>query len=231
MIGWTPKPFIFVHIPKCAGTSIEKALIPIVSDHKDFKDFSEDERSHFWLPGNKGLQHRKLKRYEQHFKLDDYFKFAFVRNPWDRAISQIEYLRSKTGGSLFPSDNFKEHIRVYCNTKKNIWGHDLGACQLDYLKNIAGEMRIDFIGRFESLSVDFKKVCELIGIVDIPSLPHIFKSKRTQHYTYYYDDESARWIKERFAKDVDFFDYKFEEIQTTGVWDTSKTNLLERQIQ
>ena len=121
MIGWKPLPFIFVHIPKCAGTSIEKALIPIVSDHKDFKDFSEDERSRFWLPGNKGLQHRRLRGYEQYFKLDDFFKFAFVRNPWDRAISQIEYLRSTARATIFAQQTFKECIRIYCSATKNIW--------------------------------------------------------------------------------------------------------------
>jgi hypothetical protein len=211
MIGWKPKPFIFVHIPKCAGTSIESALIPIMSNHKSFKDFSEEERSQFWLPGNKGLQHRKLRRYEQTFMLDEYFIFGFVRNPWDRAISQIRYLRSVTGKSFFHGDDFKEHVRIYCNTKKNVWGHDLGACQLDYFKDLSGEVRVDFVGRFESLSNDFRMVCRMLGIVNVPNLPHIFNSKQSRHYAAYYDDESAGWIRNRFAKDVKYFGYKFEE--------------------
>jgi len=210
MIGWKPKPFIFVHIPKSAGTSIEKALIPIVSQHNDFKDFLEAERCKFWLPGNKGLQHSKLRRYEQHFKLDEYFKFAFVRNPWDRAISQIEYLRSKAHAAIFAKKTIKEQIQVYCSTKSNIWGQDLGACQLDYLKDDSGKIKIDFVGRFESLGVDFIKICAMIGIDPVPNLPHIFNSNRGLHYSEYYDAESANWIGGRFSKDIHYFGYNFE---------------------
>ena len=222
MIGWKPKPFIFVHIPKCAGTSIETAFVPILSRHKDFNgDFLglseevKEELSQFWLPGKINLQHSKLKKYEQHFKLNDYFKFAFVRNPWDRAVSQIGYLRSHTGKSLFSGDSFKENLQIYCNTNKNVWAHDLGACQLDYLQNRSGEVCVDFIGRFESLVDDFRKICEVIG-VEVPSLPHVFNTKRPQHYSAYYDDESAGWIRDRFAKDIGFFGYEFERVQETN---------------
>jgi len=214
MIGWQPKPFIFVHIPKCAGTSLEAAFIPVASTHKTFKDFSEAERSQFWLPGKRGLQHCKLRRYERHFKLEDFFKFAFVRNPWDRAISQIEYLRAHTGNALFTGGSLKENIRIYCNSKRNLWGHDLGANQLDYLKNIAGEVSVDFIGRFESLLADFKQVCEALGVSPVPELPHIFDAKRPKPYPAYYDDLSAGWVKDRFAKDIEFFGYTFGELVT-----------------
>ena len=211
MIGWNPKPFIFVHIPKNAGTSIEKALIPYFSHHKDFKDFSEQERRKFWMPGKNVLQHRKLRRYEQHFKLDEYLKFAFVRNPWDRAVSHVEYLRTRARATIFDRGTFKEQLLIYCSTKKNIWGHDLGACQLDYLLDTSGKMAVDFIGRFESLETDFKQICTAIGINHPPDLPHVNNSKRNLHYSEYYDEESSDWIRKRFAKDIDFFDFKFEK--------------------
>jgi hypothetical protein len=213
MIGWKPKPFIFVHIPKCAGTSIEEAFIPIVTGHKRMQSLSEEQRSKFWLPGRKGLQHRKIRGYEQHFRLSHYFKFAFVRNPWDRAISQIDYLRTKAKATIFSNRDFKERLKAYCTTKKNIWGHDLNVCQLDYLKDNSGKVKIDFVGRFESLEKDFKEVCSIIGIEPILNLPHIFNSKRTTHYSEYYDEESAEWIQRRFEMDIDAFGYSFERPQ------------------
>jgi hypothetical protein len=210
MIGWKPRPFIFVHIPKSAGTSIEKALIPVVSQHQDFKDLSEDERTKFWLPGNKGLQHLKLRRYQQHYKLEKYFKFAFVRNPWDRAISQIEYLRTRAHAGILAKGTFKERLQVYCSTKRIIWGQDLGACQLDYLKDASGKLRMNFIGRFETLTADFENICILLGINQPLKLQHIFNSNRSLHYSEFYDDESYTWVKQRFSKDIDCFGYKFE---------------------
>lgn len=212
MIGLNPKPFIFVHIPKCAGTSIEKALIPLLGDYQDFYDFSEQERSRFWLPGSRGLQHSKLRRYEQHFELGEYFKFAFVRNPWDRAISQISYLRNRTGTSFFSGQNFKENLRIYCDIKENIQAHDLGACQLEYLLDRSGAMRMELVCRFESLREDFGRACALLGMPGAPYLPYIFNSRRSRHYSCFYDDESAGWIRKRFARDIEFFDYKFETV-------------------
>lgn len=212
MVGWNPCAFVFVHIPKCAGTSIEEALIPIVSDRNGFSDCSEEVRCKFWLPGNKGLQHQKLWQYEQYFELSDHFKFAFVRNPWDRAISQINYLRSKTGEAVFSGKTLKENIKIYCTSSRNIWWHDLGARQADYLKNNQGNLCMDFIGRFESLSTDFQKICMTMGIKPVPNLPHIFNSRQTRHYSTFYDGESAAWIGERFAEDIDLFGYHFESL-------------------
>jgi chondroitin 4-sulfotransferase 11 len=211
MIAQTPRPFIFVHIPKCAGTSIEKAFLPIISDHINFNTMTEGDRCRFWLPGRYGLQHCKLRRYESHFKLDQFFKFAFVRNPWDRAISQIEYLRSNVRNSPFLGKTIKDQLNVYCNLRKNIWAHDLGASQLDYLRDQSGSVRMDFIGRFECLENDFRVVCEMLGIKPTLKLPHILKSERKLHYSAYYDGESAAWVRIRFAKDIQYFGYVFAD--------------------
>ena len=69
----------------------------------------------------------------KHALFDSYFKFAFVRNPWDRAISQIEYLRAQ-GVPMFQSGEMKTWLNRYCETEKWFLGHDLGACQVDYLQ-------------------------------------------------------------------------------------------------
>jgi hypothetical protein len=68
---------------------------------------------------------------------------------------------------------------------------------------------VDFVGRFESLESDFRQACRIIGLRPIPPLPHANNSHRKRHYSAYYDDESVEWIRERFAKDIDYFGYKF----------------------
>ena len=208
MISPTPSPFIFVHIPKCAGTSIEQALIPLATPHLGFRDLTEEARTQYWLPGRQMLQHSRLRRYGRVFPLETYFKFAFVRNPWDRAISQIEYLRSK-GVPMFQRGDLKEQIKGYCATDKGFLGHDLSACQVDYLQWPVGEFAMDFIGRFRNLLPDFATVCGRLGIDPAPPLPHVFNSRRPRPYREYYDEESRDWIAERFARDIAHFHYEF----------------------
>ncbi len=106
--------------------------------------------------------------------------------------------------------HFKDDIYTYCHSKKTVLLHDLGACQLDYLLGRNKKLNMDFIGRFENIDGDFKKVCEMIGIEKISKLPHVNSSPRQGHYSFYYDAESADWVRKRFARDIDFFGYEFE---------------------
>lgn len=210
MISQKPRPFIFIHIPRCAGTSLERALLPLATGAVTIEELSAVERKAHWLPGGHGRQHAKLTAYAKETEPGQFFKFAIVRNPWARAVSQIEYLQAKKKRQIFTSDDFRENLRVYCEASHRIHGHDLGACQLDYLVDKSGQVAMDFIGRFESLEEDFKKICQKLGIKKPPALPHIHASSRAKPHQEYYDKKTADWIRRRFAKDIEYFGYEFE---------------------
>lgn len=214
MISWKPRPFIFIHIPRCAGTSMEQALLPLAAGVATVEELSGADRAKYWLPGTRGRQHATLANMGKALPLDQFFKFAVVRNPWARAVSQIEYLREKKKRQIFTGDDFRENLRIYCEARGRMHGHDLGLCQVDYLVDASGRVAMDYIGRFESLRQDFKKICQRLGVKRPPALPHIHASQRARPYQEYYDKKTADWIRRRFARDIEYFGYEFDDTTT-----------------
>lgn len=138
--------------------------------------------------------------------LKKYFKFAFCRNPFDRIVSnysmftkisyrrkQIRQFYSSPKDLLFP-----EFVKLVCQYTNHHW-----LPQYDFIHGY----EIDFIGRLENLQEDFDIVCDQIG-APRHKLPHKHKTNH-KHYTEYYDDETREIVAEMYAKDIEYFGYKF----------------------
>jgi hypothetical protein len=151
----------------------------------------------FWgkpIHKHKGAGFHKL----NHKEWDNYFKFTFVRNPWDRICSlwwnRQYYPPRKQPPAILP---FNEWVnKWFLHPKKRRKGHP----QPSQLKRIScnGKIELDFIGRFENLQNDFNIVCDKIGIKRI-TLPHHFAERSPSDrkpYTEYYDEET----KELYVK-------------------------------
>lgn len=196
----TDHKFIFIHIPKTGGTSVESAL-KLSLDHHDHQFYR-----------------KSFKNYT------DFFVFTVVRNPFDRAVSDYKWVTNtkysypaKQLKEMFVNKSFEYFLDNYYNLKfkdvkrfKNLnWfkNHHLTHCreQIDLLNPIDD---VDYIMRFENLQQDFDIVCEKIGIPQ-QQLPHKNKTNR-KHYTEYYNDETKKIVAEKFSKDIEYFGYKFE---------------------
>lgn len=220
---------IYIHIPKVAGLSV----------HYFFAD----------LLGYKFKAHAPLLFKTAHIKVceflscelvdqeafDNYFKFSFVRNPWDRIISEYKF-RGHPRKYDFKTFLFK-HLPEPSGEDQYI--HILPQC--DFLFNDDGKQMVDFVGKYEQLQEDFHHVCNAIGVTE-SSLPHRNKlpkflniprnfkdacttvgntlsleqkrnvKKNTYaHYSEYYDDESREFVASLFQKDIETFGYKFED--------------------
>ena len=130
-------------------------------------------------------------------------KFTVARNPFDRAISMWKH------ESWVHIKSFRE----FCNeiiserpkTDMQMWHIQ------DFYSHLFNNhiFLLDHVIRFENLQEDFNTVCDKI---EIPrqQLPHKNKSKH-KHYAEYYDDETREIVAKKYAKDIEYFGYKFGE--------------------
>ena len=202
---------IFIHIPRCGGTSME---VSMVGDNWFIID-----------PTTKHLIASTAKKvYEPYW--DDYFKFSFVRNPWDRMVSMTKFSSffgvHIKNGNIDISDYLKNFPQIEIDPRSKSQGETFNPIKNSVFLNIL-DLELDFVGRFETLQQDFDIVCDKIGIPQ-QQLPHVLsredhsdnrspQSSKTdhKHYTEYYDDETREIVAEKYARDIEYFGYKFGE--------------------
>ena len=197
------KRFLFVHIPKTAGNSIQSALRDYSEDQLVALRKEQDGIERFGLrnPKYNLKKHSVLKEYHDalgHEQFADLYKFTCVRNPWDRMVSY--YFTPTQNPETWNRKKFREIISKAVSLA-------------DYLRLDNSERdpfaNVDCIMRFENLADEFRAVCDTIGIPP-PALPRYNRSSR-DHYSKYYDDELREFVGARFAAEIERFNYRFEE--------------------
>ena len=182
---------IFVHCHKCAGEAIEMSIFGKADRNYRGDPYEGSPQKHFSVD-------QYIKKYGESI-WESYFTFSFVRNPWDRVISWISYRdkrRNLYGGQINPAI-IKKEVNSEFFSKNSYYN----------LLSLDGDFGIDFIGKFENLQEDFNTVCIKIGIPP-QELPRKNKTKH-RHYTEYYDDETREIVAKKYAKDIEYFGYKF----------------------
>ena len=197
------KRFLFVHIPKTAGNSIQTILHHYSEDEIVALRADQDGIERFGLrnPHYKIKKHSTLAEYRAALgkaQFRDLFKFTCVRNPWDRMVS---YYFGTT--QLVESWNRKEFRKLILRALSVRDYLQLDKAEADPFGNV------DYIMRFEGLADDFRAVSARLGVPDAP-LPQYNRSNR-EHYSKYYDAELRELIRKRFAPEIERFGYAFEE--------------------
>jgi hypothetical protein len=193
---------IFIRIPKTAGHTIKHFL----------QDNSQLKIKPIFNKGFESYSGRKCKDETHSDDWDSSFKFTFVRNPFDRAVSSWKFGGWKPRYAWKCSfAEFVKRIQSWDLENPKTWNERSWHCcsQYTHLVNDNGNILVDFIGRFENLQEDFNIVCDKIGISK-QKLPHKNKTKH-KHYTEYYDDETREIVAEKYAKDIEYFGYEFGE--------------------
>jgi hypothetical protein len=195
---------LFIHIPKTGGTSIE--IFFNCYRNKDCV-FGWDRRYKIWRQHATCEEYIKNKYVEPEI-FESYFKFAFVRNPWDRVLSEYRWRKISKRYDL----SLKQFVISYDQIKEKKYRNKVGLLthmlpQYKFIYDTKETLHADFIGKFENLQEDFNKVCEKLGI-EKRILPH---SKKTKHKNYeeYYDNETREIVEEKYRKDIELFGYEF----------------------
>jgi hypothetical protein len=138
-------------------------------------------------------------------KFKAYFKFGFVRNPWDRAVSLYE---RKEGMQLRNQMSFEEFIDWMKFASSTCIHPVPHRYQLDWFVDGSGNVLVDFIGKFERLESDWSLVRTRVGInADLPKIN--VNPDRQRDYTKYYTDRTKKIVRDRFAVDIEYFGYEF----------------------
>jgi hypothetical protein len=197
---------IFIHIPRCGGSSIEDLIWPP----------EERTEANLWMgfvrPAyNKyqtgGLQHLLAKQVLAEVGSDifsSYFKFGIVRNPWDKAVSQYTYMMASRPDlrefANIPDDaSFEQYLE---HTRKVT--HVQWEKQINFVYDNAGKLLVDHLGRFESFDHDVQKILARVGIA-AGSIPHVNRSGRPARSDY--SVAARELIAETYAADISAFGY------------------------
>ena len=231
MISHTYK-CIFIHIPKTAGTSIISSLS---DDQRNRIDLIEpflpcDEKFSPPPPHLRAIDYINY----GHINKDDfdrYFKFSFVRNPWDRVVSEYKYRGHAAKYS------FKTYLFKYF--PKPSWSDEYCHIipQYDFIYDKHEKLLVDYVAKFEHIEESFNYICNKLNIENKKlhhknksmslfrrdnSLYFILrtirnslnirqKSNTFKHYTEYYDNECIEFIEKLYADDIKVFNYSYGE--------------------
>lgn len=193
--GWSNEHrAIFIHLPKTAGTSVSRAL------------------------GLQGSRHVPSEQYRiaNPAKFSRFFKFAFVRNPYDRLLSSYAFL--KGGGMnaddmrfaeahVTPHDSFEHFVIEGLSRRPEIqeWVHLRPQCT--FVCDSRGHNLMDFTGRFERIGEDYARIAARLG--KPIELPVTNRSQRGD-YREAYTPAMIDIVRRLYAADLETFNYEFD---------------------
>ncbi len=159
------RKIIFIHIPKTGGLTIEKILI----DYYGFRLFTFKHGPYEFLHFSRnrlGFLNYIMTQSEEskQYNLSEFFIFAFVRNPYERSISSINYLYQRSITLNIPFPNSMDQFITVSRTNPYFYCH-FNLSQTDCLRNLKGEVQVNFIGRFENFKEDLSRLLfEVLGL-------------------------------------------------------------------
>ena len=200
------RKFIFVAIPKTGTHSVRRALRPHLGPN-DMEQVGLFEQRALPIPelarvGHGHISLTQLRPFMKPEDFDSFFKFAFVRNPFDRFISYCAFLTR--GDGSFERDPRAIMRQIVARPPQR---HILFEPQASFIADPEGKPIADFVGRVETMQESYDEACRQIGI-PTASLQRTNASRR-KDYRDYYDAELVEGVAKLYARDLELFGYEF----------------------
>ena len=105
-----------------------------------------------------------------------------------------------------PFPTFEAFVKEWL-TEENIANSLHFQHQHVFLEDEQGRIAVDFIGRFETIEADFKRITHRLQIKR--SLQKTNTSKRNKNYKEYYTSETEKIVSAVYKRDIQLFNYEF----------------------
>ena len=198
--------FIFFAVPRTGTHAIRTALGPVLGD-EDWQQQSLTAQVRLPVPALARFNHGHLSLRQVQANLApgvwrDYFKFAFVRDPFDRFVSVCAMLNKRNPGYRGRETASMKRALTIPRFRQRV----LVRPQVEMLLDGSGELGMDLVGRYETLQESFAVVCRQIGIAEVD----LERSNASEHdaHASYYDDELLATVTAFYHRDFEAFDYR-----------------------
>ena len=207
------RPILLIHIPKNAGTSIinSSKFQERWRQHPSMEvelDYDSNKNLCFGHIDTNEIRKRNLISDED---WNNYYKICFVRNPWDRAVSLYEYMKSARGN---PDISFTSFVFNLNEFEKigfyNEKGFSQARPQVDWIPS-----DIDYIGKVETIHSDIERIQQITqGYIPHPKKENVTQSRENKDYREYFpDNQAGKFLKEAvtefYQEDIKRFNYTF----------------------
>lgn len=211
MILSPSRKFVFVHVTKCAGTSVTHAYAPHAC-HDDLIIGATPEGEAVEKAGHPAGLHKhsraaELRAFISNDVWDSYRSLTVVRNPWARLVSFYTWCRKYSHSYQICepacSGSFQAFLRSpqVANMAKK-------AQMSDWVVDEDGRVIVEQILRVEDLATGLPGVMESFGL-PVARLAHRNRSGSDVPWQDWYDPTDRRMVADLFERDVESFGYRF----------------------
>ncbi len=181
--------FVFIHINKTGGSSVEAALgVPL--EHYTAREKIAQIGETAW---------------------DERYTFSIVRNPFDRLVSHYSYRLTRNHQSMRDTSvDFAEWVRLVLQERDPTFRDEekMFIPQIEWLVDDSGSILVDDVLRFEDLPSAFARIAGQLQVE--VSLPHTKPSRRRDDYRDYFDAETKQIAERAFGEDLERLGYDFD---------------------
>jgi len=206
------KKFIYIHIPKTGGSSLQHIFNNYKNNVNTFIGNKIKGHITFYQTVENLINHNLTP--------SSYIYLTLIRNPWDRMISLYFYIKQYPvinhgmgelqNKILKKTMSFYDFIDFNVNMKKTTFGvpPTLLSSQSNYIKNYNNDIKLNYILKLEDGNNGIKNMLNKENISINISLPHINKSLH-KDYISYYNNEYMNKIYEWEKTLIDTYNYTF----------------------